>query len=107
MRVDLLANGELRYSSWSKPGTTEEDPDIVLTGGKKVHYEVALNQLPPCDEYRFKNGYYQYIVNHSIRNKVDSVKVEHKHLEKKVYRNSIIIKEVPVEVEIEKIVIPK
>ena len=64
VRVDLLANGELRYSSWSKPGTTEENPDIVLTGGKKVHYEVASNQLPPCDEYRFKNGSYQYIVNH-------------------------------------------
>lgn len=64
VRVDLLANGELRYSSWRKPGTTEENPDIVLTGGKKVHYEVASNQLHPCDEYRFKNGSYQYIVNH-------------------------------------------
>ena len=64
VRVDMLANGELRYSSWSKPGTTDDDPDIVLTGGKKVHYEVASNQLPPCDEYRFKNGSYQYIVNH-------------------------------------------
>lgn len=64
VRVDLLANGELRYSSWSKHGTTDDCPDIVLTGGKKVHYEVASNQLPPCDEYHFKNGSYQYIVNH-------------------------------------------
>ena len=47
------------------------------------------------------------MINHSIRNKVDSIKVEHKYLEKKVYRDSIIIKEVPVEVEIEKTVIPK
>ena len=64
VRVDLLANGEIRYSSWRKPGTTEENPDIVLTGGKKVHYEVPSNQLSPCDEYRFKNGNYKYIVNH-------------------------------------------
>ena len=64
VRVDLLANGELRYSSWSKTDTMEAVPDLVLTGGKKVHYEVASNQLSPCDEYRFKNGSYQYIVNH-------------------------------------------
>lgn len=64
VRVDMLANGELRYSSWNKTGTTNDYPDIVLTGGKKVHYEVALDQLPLCDEYRFKNGNCQYIVNH-------------------------------------------
>ena len=64
VRVDMLANGELRYSSWSKSGTTDDYPDIVLTGGEKVHFEVDPNQLRPCDEYRFKNGRYQYIVNH-------------------------------------------
>ena len=47
------------------------------------------------------------MINHSIRNKVDSIRVEYKYLERKVYRDSIITKEIPVEVEVEKKVIPK
>ena len=47
------------------------------------------------------------MTSHSIRNKVDSIRVEYKYLEKKVYKDSIIIKEVPVEVEVEKTVITK
>lgn len=47
------------------------------------------------------------MISHSIRNKVDSIRVEYKFLERKVYRDSIITKEVPVEVEVEKKVIPK
>lgn len=47
------------------------------------------------------------MINHSIRNKVDSIRVEYKYLERKVYRDSIITKEIPVEVEVEKTVIPK
>ena len=47
------------------------------------------------------------MINHSIRNKADSIRVEYKHLERKVYRDSIITKEIPVEVEVEKTVIPK
>ena len=46
------------------------------------------------------------MISHSIRNKVDSIRVEYKYLEKKVYRDSIIIKEVPVEVKVEKTVVP-
>jgi hypothetical protein len=33
--------------------------------------------------------------------------VEYKYLERKVYRDSVIVKEIPVEVEVEKTVIPK
>ena len=47
------------------------------------------------------------MINHSIRNKVDSIRVEYKYLERKVYRDSVIVKEIPVEVEVEKEVIPK
>lgn len=47
------------------------------------------------------------MINHSIGNKVDSIRVEYKYLERKVYRDSIITKEIPVEVEVEKTVIPK
>ena len=47
------------------------------------------------------------MISHSIRNKVDSIRVEYKYLERKVYRDSIITKETPVEVEVEKTVIPK
>ena len=45
------------------------------------------------------------MISHSIRNKVDSIRVEHKYLERKVYRDSVIVKEIPVEVEVEKTVI--
>ena len=47
------------------------------------------------------------MTSHSIRNKVDSIRVEYKYLERKVYRDSVIVKEIPVEVEVEKTVIPK
>ena len=47
------------------------------------------------------------MINHSIKNKVDSIRVEYKYLERKVYRDSVIVKEIPVEVEVEKTVIPK
>ena len=47
------------------------------------------------------------MIKHSIKNKVDSIRVEYKYLERKVYRDSIIVKEIPVEVEVEKTVIPK
>ena len=47
------------------------------------------------------------MINHSIKNKVDSIRVEYKHLERKVSRGSIITKEIPIEVEVEKTVIPK
>ena len=47
------------------------------------------------------------MINHSIRNKVGSIRVEYKYLERKVYRDSVIVKEIPVEVKVEKTVIPK
>ena len=47
------------------------------------------------------------MINHSIKNKVDSIREEYKYLEKKVYRDSVIVKEIPVEVEVEKTVISK
>ena len=47
------------------------------------------------------------MTSHSIRNKVDSIRVEYKYLERKVYRDSVIVKEIPVEVEVEKTVITK
>ena len=47
------------------------------------------------------------MISHSIRNKVDSIRVEYNYLERKVYRDSVIVKEIPVEVEVEKTVITK
>ena len=47
------------------------------------------------------------MISHSIKNKVDSIRVEYKYLDKKVYRDSIIMKEVPVKVEVVKTVTPK
>ncbi len=64
VRVDKVADGELRYASWRKPKTMADYPDIVLTGGKLIHYDVEPYQLPRCDEYHFKKGNCQYIVNY-------------------------------------------
>ncbi len=77
VRVDLLADGKLRYASWYRPKTTEDAPDIVLTGGEKVHYEVDPDQTPPCDEYHFWNGSYEYIVNHCEIGRDDEGKDTH------------------------------
>lgn len=45
------------------------------------------------------------IILESKINKVDSIRVEYKHLERKFYRGSMIVTEIPVEVE--KVVIPQ
>lgn len=63
VRVDILANGDLRYSSWRKPCSMEDSPDIVLTHGRAVCHD-AHDQTQPCEDYRFKNGSYEYIVNY-------------------------------------------
>lgn len=47
------------------------------------------------------------MIRHTLANKRDSVKIEYKYLEKTVYRDSISVKEVPVEVVKERIVYPK
>lgn len=53
IRVDLLANGDYRYASWSKKNAMAKEPELVLTGAKTDLIENALV---------FEKVGYQYIV---------------------------------------------
>ena len=64
LRIDSFDGGKLRYASWKKPKTMADKPDIVIKGGKRQHYEVASDELRPCDDYRFYNGSFEYVVNY-------------------------------------------
>lgn len=37
VRVDRLANGDLRYASWSKGRPISQKPDLVILNGEEVH----------------------------------------------------------------------
>ena len=47
------------------------------------------------------------MIRHTLANKADSIQIRYKYLEKTVYKDSISVKEVPVEVVKEKTVYPK
>ena len=63
VRVDSLDSRELRYASWRKPKTMADTPDIVLTGGQRRKYTAAPDELRRCDDFRFANESYEYVVN--------------------------------------------
>ena len=44
------------------------------------------------------------MIKHTLANKADSIRIKYKYLEKTVYRDSIAVKEIPVEVVKEKLV---
>lgn len=65
IRVDSLDSHELRYASWKKPKTIKDSPDLVIYGGKRKQHVVAdPHDFTKCDDYRFTNDGYQYIVNY-------------------------------------------
>lgn len=43
----------------------------------------------------------------TLANKADSIRIKYKYLDKTVYRDSIVVKEIPVEIVKEKVVYPK
>lgn len=47
------------------------------------------------------------MIKHTLANKADSIRIKYKYLEKTVYRDSIAVKEIPVEVVKEKLVYSK
>lgn len=77
LRVDLLDDGELRYASWKRPKTMADKPDIIIKGGKWQHREVPSDELRPCDNYRFRNGSFEYVVNYCEVKKAENGLVEH------------------------------
>lgn len=64
VRVDSLDSQELRYASWEKPKTISDEPDIIIKGGKRQHYDISYDEIRRCDDYYFSNGSYEYIVNY-------------------------------------------
>ncbi len=64
VRVDSLNSGELRYASWKRPKSMSDKPDVVIKGGKRYQHPVPPDELHPCDDFRFENDGYEYIVNY-------------------------------------------
>lgn len=64
VRVDSLNSRELRYASWKKPKTTADKPDVVIKGGVRQVHPVAGDELPINDDYHFKTGSYEYVVDY-------------------------------------------
>lgn len=64
LRIDSLFGKGLRYASWKRPKTMADRPDAIIEGGKKRHHEVPTDRIQPCDDYYFRKGDYEYIVNY-------------------------------------------
>lgn len=64
VRVDRMPDGSLRYASWARQKTMADTPDVVLLGGKRRVHQVAPDKISPCDDYYFKQGNYEYIVDY-------------------------------------------
>lgn len=77
LRIDALDGGKLRYASWKRPKTMADTPDIIIKGGKRHHHEMAPDELCPCDDYRFYNGSFEYMVNYCEVRKLDNGWGEH------------------------------
>lgn len=64
VRVDSLDSRELRYASWTKSKTMADMPDLVLFGGQRHEHTASPDEFKRCDDYRFVNGNYEYIVGY-------------------------------------------
>lgn len=53
IRIDLMHDGNIRYSSWKKDAATSAIPDLVIYGGERWGNRWGTN-------YDFKNGEYEY-----------------------------------------------
>lgn len=53
IRIDLMKDGDIRYSSWEKDADTFAIPDLVIYGGRRSGNRWGTN-------YDFKNGEYVY-----------------------------------------------
>jgi len=60
IKVDNLTNDDLRYSSWNKPKTINDEPDLVLYDGI-----VEQQGTGGGYHYSFKNDYWKYIVENN------------------------------------------
>lgn len=77
VRVDSLDSHELRYASWKKPKTMADEPDIIIHGGARQEHPAADDELGRCDDYRFTNGSYEYLVNYCETKRLDNGYGEH------------------------------
>ncbi|MBD3864677.1 hypothetical protein [Olleya marilimosa] len=58
IKVDKLKNGTFRYTSWNKPNSTNDRPNLVLYNGEVEQQTKYGSRF----DYRFENGEYLYIV---------------------------------------------
>lgn len=63
VRVDHMPSGNLRYASWARPKTLADAPDVMFEGGTKRSCTAAPNGVHYCDDYHFRRGIYEYIVD--------------------------------------------
>ncbi|WP_218598779.1 hypothetical protein [Polaribacter sp. NJDZ03] len=61
IKVDNLKNGDLRYTSWDKPRSTSNKPDLVLYDGK-----VEQQGTSGGYHYVFKSGEWKYIIENNL-----------------------------------------
>lgn len=93
VRVDSLDSKELRYASWMKPKTMADEPDIILKGGKRQKHTTEADELEKCDDYHFKNGNYEYIVNYCETKLLNEGIGEHHDFLLVIGKNNILIKQ--------------
>ena len=75
--MDSLDSRELRYASWMKPQTMADAPDFVLKRGERRRHPTGPDDGGRCDDYRFMNGDYEYIVNYCETESLGNGYAEH------------------------------
>lgn len=67
IKIDNLKNRSIRYISWNRPKTMEEEPDLILYDG-----HVENNGTGGGYTYTFKNGVWNYIIENSLMGETET-----------------------------------
>ena len=70
VRIDELASGKYRYSSWKKAHAQSTRPDLVLNNGEVTFEGTGGNHV-----YHFKSGVYTYSVDRNLMGATESSEV--------------------------------
>lgn len=80
VRIDSLDSNELRYASWKKPKNMADKPDIVIKGGLRHQCPAPTDESQSHDEYCFKMGDDEYIINYFHDKEIGDSLIEHYYL---------------------------
>ncbi|WP_412560718.1 hypothetical protein [Winogradskyella sp. MIT101101] len=61
-----MENNNLRYTSWNKPGSTIDKPDLILYNGTVVKHGTGGGY-----HFIFKNGQWEYIIENNLMGETD------------------------------------